>query len=269
MTVVNTSVTKEGGVPVISDGGVQFMPVEQQQQFLTEYDKRRKNFREWLMSHFKQGFHFGFPPGCEPRNVDPLQWISKPSLYKAGAELAIDLAQLRVEYEADIEAWNQLGAKAGQFVTRCRLFTSDGAETGMGRGVFVVGEKGMKENGAMKMSQKRALVDAVINVFRLSDLFTQDLEDLPQARPEPGRDRSQPIVAERDRRTAEAPDLQAMIVALYARWRESLNGGASDKQGFQKWVASATESKDDLAKPENWSIDLVLMAQDKLQGVKV
>ena len=57
---------------------------------------------------------------------------------------------------------------------------------GEGMGVFCVGEKKMQENAALKMAEKRALVDAVINTVPVAaDRFTQDLEEGEVAPVEP------------------------------------------------------------------------------------
>jgi hypothetical protein len=52
---------------------------------------------------------------------------------------------------------------------------------GEGRGAGVAGVKRRDGNGAVKIAQKSAKIDAVINTLGLSDLFTQDLEDTDPA----------------------------------------------------------------------------------------
>lgn len=66
-------------------------------------------------------------------------------------------------------------------------------------------------NTVLKMAKKRALVDAAISLARCSDLFTQDVEDLPDApapepMPVPAKPQSAPVetseqVADRTRKT--------------------------------------------------------------------
>lgn len=156
------------------------VPVDVMQRGLKEYDERRTAFRDWLLSKMETGVHFGVPPGCEPpKNVDPKQWKSKPSLYKAGAELVVDLMGVEPKYSADEMVITQLGEKAaGVICIKCELFDQAGKLKGEGRGCYVVGEnKRMSLNGGIKQADKRAMVDAVLNTYRLSDLFTQDIED--------------------------------------------------------------------------------------------
>ncbi|MBW2674828.1 MAG: hypothetical protein JRD89_15680 [Deltaproteobacteria bacterium] len=180
--------------------GMPLVAVEKQEVILAEYDKRRDHFRAWLRSHLIEGVHYGYPPGCKPthdadgniiqkykdRNsntwktmvVPASQWKAKPSLYKAGALLIVDLLPIRPEYKTDRDAWEMNGSKSGCFFRTCTLHNATtGDYLGQGTGAFKVSEKGMQENSAIKMADKRALVAAVINTIPVvNDLFTQDME---------------------------------------------------------------------------------------------
>jgi len=138
--------------PAAFSDGMALLPVEEQNRVLAAYDERRTSFRAWLLSHLKPGIHYGVPPGCEPRSTpNPEQWQHKPSLYKAGALLLVDLLKLRPEFEADNDAWTQLGRPDATFVMKCRLILPGTDRiVGEGRGVFAVGEKkGMNANSAI------------------------------------------------------------------------------------------------------------------------
>lgn len=168
------------------------VPVEVMQRALAEYKERREEFRAWLKEQLVEGIHYGFAPGCEPRlnasgevliyqkdrtfkAYPKTQWQAKPSLYKAGADFICDLLGVQPKFEADMDAWQQLGAQAGTFVMRCSLISKSTNEViGEGRGVRKEGQKGGDANNAIKMAQKAAKVDAVLNAYGLSDLFTQD-----------------------------------------------------------------------------------------------
>lgn len=167
--------------PMDIKDGVSLLPVEQQKVVLAQYTERRSHFRHWLLSQLQEGVHYGYPPGCKPRPTDAKQWQAKPSLYKAGAAYLVDLLQLRTAYESDEAAWKMMGAKPGMICRTCRLFNPQTNEIlGQGTGAFVVGQKEMDSNGAIKMADKRALVAAVINTIAVcADLFTQDIEDKP------------------------------------------------------------------------------------------
>ncbi len=49
--------------PMVMNDTMVLMPVEQQEEVLTEYDKRRQFFFKWIKDKFVEGVHFGFPPG--------------------------------------------------------------------------------------------------------------------------------------------------------------------------------------------------------------
>ena len=55
----------------------------------------------------------------------------------------------------------------------------------------------MRENASIKMAQKAAKVDAVLNGWGLSDLFTQDLEDLKEEAIQPEQVANAPKSASR------------------------------------------------------------------------
>jgi len=180
--------------PMSVADGMSLLPVEQQEVLLAEYDLRRNFFLRWLLSHFVAGAHYGFPPGCEGKYdaqgnlllwnkrtntniiVPPSSWRPKPSLYKAGALLVVDLLKLRPSYEADQPSWEQMGSPVGTFVMRCILADKrTGTVLGEGRGIYAVNQKGMTANAAIKMAEKCALVDATISTVPvMGDLFTQD-----------------------------------------------------------------------------------------------
>lgn len=261
------------------------LPVAQMAVMQTEYMDRRRQFREWLKAHLVPGIHFGFPPSCEPKlnnkgevgvwskggmnYVPKEQWQAKPSLYKAGAQFICDLLNIIPTFSPDESGWQQLGAIPGTFVIRCRLYPRGVAHvpenlTGEGLGVRKVGDKGGNENNALKMAEKCAMVDSVLNAFGLSDLFTQDVEDDASIKggPEPGVNpspRPDPKVAPRGERTVD-PEVLARHKALGARWK-----AARVKLGFSvsqpEWDHIVCDSKGSevapshTMKPQFWSED--------------
>lgn len=240
------------------------LPVEQQNVMLAEYTARRNNFRVWLMEQMEQGVHYGVPPGCEPKqNVRPEQWQAQPSLYAAGADLLCDLLGLRAEFRADIEAWQQFGSKPGYIVVVCKLFSRANAEcVGEGRGARKEGQKGGDANNAIKMAQKSAKVDAILNAYGLRDVFTQDLEHPPQPLhdnpdPNPEAPREQP----RGKREPAKPAItREQCGQLLAAWK-TLPGNQSDPSGdTAKWharffdFARKVAARDfDPSKAANWT----------------
>ena len=251
--------------------GMPLVTVEKQEIILTEFDKRREFFRGWLKSHLVEGVHYGYPPGCKPTydqdgymvqkyydkrsgtykssRVDPAQWKAKPSLYKAGALLIVDLLPIRPDYKTDEGAWKMNGEQTGVFFRTCTLHNAATNEyLGQGTGAFKVNEKGMNENAAIKMADKRALVAAVINTIPLvADLFTQDMEEGDIPKPKSSRKKAKMGDAPESEWTTRETDIEK----LWSRIDSKREGeGMSDKAfvdvvteslfGSQKNVADLT-----------------------------
>lgn len=271
------------------------LPAEQMQTALAEYTIRRDAFRDWLLKQLTEGVHYGYVPGTEPkfdnagnmitkswdkRNnayketiVSPKSWQAKRTLYKAGAEFIVDLMGVRAEYAADVEAWQQLGAVAGNFVFKCKLVSrATGEHVGEGIGARKVGTKGGDENNAVKMAQKSALVAAVLNSYGLSDLFTQDIEDdsaPPPRKDNPQRDANAPQTGTRAERAA-AGDREEQLAALSQTWRESQRDVSSDTniacRQFYAWAQRIVgRDKFNPAKLADWTDEDVRKCEGALR----
>ncbi|HMA34000.1 MAG TPA: hypothetical protein VKY74_05905 [Chloroflexia bacterium] len=136
-------------------------------------EQRREIIREFIARNLKSGTDYGtvLSNGRE----------SKPSLFKPGAEKICLLFQLRPKFLADAPTLAMAGNPAGLFAYICRLFDPQGHIVGEGRGAAELTERaGWTANNAIKIAEKRAQVDAVLRTAGLSEIFTQDLEDLEQ-----------------------------------------------------------------------------------------
>jgi hypothetical protein len=238
------------------------LPVERQNVMLAEYKARRDNFRVWLMQQMEQGVHYGVPPGCEPKgNVRPDQWQAQPSLYAAGADLLCDLLGLRAEFACDLEAWQQFGSRPGYIVVVCKLFSrANGDCIGEGRGARKEGQKGGDANNAIKMAQKSAKVDAILNGYGLRDVFTQDLETPSQPlhdNPEPNG--ASPTEQPRGKRQPAKTEVSAdQLGHVTSHWKSSHPQQDGDVQAQRKrlyaWAVSVTKRDFDPSKLANWTL---------------
>lgn len=236
---------------------------------LAEYFERRKVLREALLSEMKEGTHFAFAPGTEPKycdangkeateaeathiktwNRDKWQvvslkaWTPKRGLLKGGADFVCDAMKLVPVFTFSEEGARQLGGKDGVVVLKCQLFPKGAPQTaeflvGEGHGVGKVGDRKADENNATKMAEKRAKVNAVINAYGLSDLFVQDADDvqpepLPSAPQKPDAPKAQPRehrVTVDDRRK------------LFLDWKNfrALQGKPTADSEFESWVGVLT-----------------------------
>lgn len=214
---------------------------------LALYTERRTSFRAWLESHMTPDVHYGYPPGIS--SADKAGWKARPSLYKAGADLLVDLLKVRVEYTMDRDTWEMLGSKPGTICYVARIINTGapffkgheiGAVLAEGRGAFVVGEKKMGENSSVKMAQKRAKVDAVLNLLGLADLFTQDIEEsAPAANPKAAKDADAPEVKPRNQRPAKAEPVQTPGQRVLVAWAEAKGLTPSEATGqCRDWITA-------------------------------
>lgn len=264
----------EGPTPSLA---LSLLPVREMQITLAEYDVRRQAFRRWLLSQLVEGVHYGIPPGCEPtmRNgvqTTPIQqWRHKPSLYKAGADFLCDLIMVDPSFEPDMDSWKMLGGISGTVVIRCRLLSRGdspffpgrpkGEIIGEGRGAGVNGVKKRDANGAVKIAQKCAKVDAVINALGISDLFTQDLEDKASPpMPAPDADESAPKVAPRAERQTPPDDGIPRVTGddlntLFYAWRKKMCMPKGKLEQFAEWARKTVGCNAPLASVSDWTID--------------
>ena len=165
--------------------------------------------QEAMKANMKKDVHFGVIPGC-----------GKPSLYKAGAEVIMALFKLstdpvvtdlsangEIRYQVKVNVTTRDKTFVGSGIGEC----SSGEEKYMWRAAICQEEfeatpetlkriKFRKDrfngsvqqiqqvrvnpsdmaNTILKMAKKRALIDAVLTATGASDIFTQDIQDLPE-----------------------------------------------------------------------------------------
>jgi hypothetical protein len=230
------------------------MPVEQMKLGLAEYETRRYEFRAWLLSQLKEGLHYGHPPGCEPRRNGPTkeQWTIKKSLYKAGADFVVDLMGILPVYSNDMDTWKQCGEKPLLICYVCILTDKANEPVGEGRGTCQA-KNSEDSNRAAKMAKKRAKVDAVLDAYGLSDLFTQDVEDGLGAPPKNDNPPANPDAPHAVPRSQRDDVKQEQVNDLFTAWQENHPEG-DDKNQFGPWVREVTGQKFGPAKAGNWTL---------------
>jgi hypothetical protein len=186
---------------------IQFQPAVENygSRSLTAADVRAQvNLMQDVMQEvMKDGVHFGKIPGTQSK-----------SLFKAGAEKL--MATFRLAGDPEVETIGEAGEIA--YRVKLRLLTPSGAFVGAGVGECSSQEEKYAWRGAvspkeyeatpenrrrvkykrdgevkqirtnpadvantvLKMAKKRAQVDAVITATAAGDIFTQDIEDLPE-----------------------------------------------------------------------------------------
>jgi hypothetical protein len=105
---------------------------------------------------------------------------SKPSLSKAGAEKVLGWLKIQASFLPDTGTWEMLGRPQDLLCYVCTLRTRSGEIVGEGRGARSLKKDGGDVNKAIKMAEKSSMVSAVLRTGALSDVFTQDLEDMQE-----------------------------------------------------------------------------------------
>ena len=156
--------------------------------FKAGLERRKKNrdvLIDWIKSALVEGTDFGRLHVVKKEVCDKGKWcdndyhFSKPSLWKAGAEKISGMLGLRVSWPTlrDYEGRVIHGETITQVLIRCELLNADGVVVAEGIGGRALGEY-EDLNKLLKMAKKSGHIDAVLNVGGLSEVFTQDLEDM-------------------------------------------------------------------------------------------
>ncbi len=130
-------------------------------------------FQGVIKHQFTEKHDYGIIPGTG----------NKPVLLKPGAEKICMLMGLSTEFNS-IDSTRDFEKGFFQYQIKCRLLKNGEVITeGLGSAntkerKFIKQDPFSMDNTVLKMAKKRALVDAVLLVASLSDVFTQDIEDM-------------------------------------------------------------------------------------------
>jgi len=149
------------------------------EKFIEIEQAKRDLLKKYIANNLVEGIDYGVIEIESKRTGKTYK--SKPTLFKAGSEKFVSLMHLRPVFKRDDETWEMTGKKSGLFCYLCHLVNAKGEIVGEGRGSCDVTEK-KSANEAIKLAEKRAQLDATLRTGGLSDFFTQDLEDMPEAR---------------------------------------------------------------------------------------
>jgi hypothetical protein len=122
---------------------------------------------------------------------------SKPSLFKPGAEKICGMLGVTVHYP-NLTAYEQAalsGQTLGTIILRCELRDSQERTVAEGIGARSVQQDNGDLNKALKMAGKSAHIDATLRMAGLSEVFTQDLEDMqlgPSSKPQTVTEQNKP-----------------------------------------------------------------------------
>ncbi len=139
--------------------------------FVAALERRKANRRalmEWIKESLKAGQDYHVIKG-------------KQSLSKAGSEKVLGMLGLTPTFPAmdDYISMSHDGPMSDNVVLKCLVLNSAGDIVAQGIGARSLKKDEDDLNKTLKMAAKSAQIDATLRCAGLSELFTQDLEDIP------------------------------------------------------------------------------------------
>ena len=157
--------------------------------FRAGLDRRKENraaLMEWIRAALVEGVDYGrihvvSKDRCKlGKHCTNPAHFSKPSLFKPGAEKICGMLGVGVHFPTlhDYEQAALHGVELHHVIIRCEIRDAAGHVVADG-----VGARSLKQdygdiNKALKMAEKSAHIDATLRMAGLSEVFTQDLEDM-------------------------------------------------------------------------------------------
>jgi hypothetical protein len=188
---MNTDVIPATGAVVARSTSVFDGNVQEFKGALARRGENRKALIDWVRGSLVDGTDFGRihskkksecqhrgPPGCTP-DKEPYHW-SKNTLFKPGAEKICGMLGVTPTFPTmkDYEQSALNGVPIESIILRCHLLSAEGGVVAEGTGARNVAQDYGNLNTALKMASKSAHIDATLRMAGLSEIFTQDLDDI-------------------------------------------------------------------------------------------
>lgn len=151
---------------------------------------RRQTNRQAMIAWITRVMVDGSDFGSIPTRRGP----SKKSLWKPGAEKICGMLGCSVRFPnlGDYEQAAISGTALEQIVLRAEILDPSGNIVAEGIGARSLKQDQGDLNKALKMAEKSAHIDATLRLAGLSELFTQDLEDMQGLAAEPEEEKATP-----------------------------------------------------------------------------
>ncbi len=243
---------------------------------LAKWADARKVFIEWVFSTLVAGVDYQLihrkvgPKGNKdycPNDRDHAsrhcqRCGGKATLCKPGSEKIAGLLQLRPVFVRDTDTWEMIGSRPGVIALVCQLMDGGGRIVAEGRGVRSQDQDYGDLNKTVKMCQKSAQTDAILRLGGLSEIFTQDIEDMPSGAAEAPRKAEEPKPAPKpspapsrvpetltaaemvpEKRSGVVAEVKKVSAHPKAPWRITMEGGDFGQTFSDTVWKAAEESK--------------------------
>jgi len=148
------------------------------------YDLEPADFKAGIKRRFSNRKHFltqigkALVSGTDFGLIE-VKGTMRPCLFKPGAEKIAGLLGVRSRWPTLDEQIDRVQGGANCVILKCQLLDREDRIVSEGVGARLLSTDGGDINKAFKMAKKSSLIDAVLNCGGLSELYSQDLEDLP------------------------------------------------------------------------------------------
>lgn len=207
-------------------------------------DRRKANraaLMDWIRSALVDGSDFGkihvvsrskCQVGKDCKNPGH---FSKASLFKPGAEKICGMLGVTVRYPtlSDYEKAALTGAQLSQIIIRCEIVDNSGRVVADGIGARVISQDYGDINKSLKMAEKSAHIDATLRMAGLSEVFTQDIEDMMQRREAESIQQAE----------AEVNNFEGISAAQHKRLEARIKELGLDKTRVKDWMIKASKNK--------------------------
>jgi hypothetical protein len=177
--------------------------------------------------------------------------FSKPSLFKPGAEKICGMLGVTVHFPTldDYEQAALHGVELAQIIMRCEIHDAAGRVVADGVGARALKQDFGDVNKALKMAEKSAHIDATLRMAGLSEVFTQDLEDMRPDEPTQAGKSASPShpTSNADEPTRTAPPGRrngaTISKAQQRRLEARIDALGLDRQRVRDWLRRATANR--------------------------
>jgi len=169
------------------------MPVELFKESLDRRKANRDAMMKWIKESLVEGTDFGrihfvkkatCPLGADCKNP---KHFAKPSLFKPGSEKILGMLGITVNWPT-LSQYEQMaldGKAIKDIILRCEAISASGEVVAEGMGARSIAQDSGDLNKALKMAKKSGMIDMTLTLGGLSEIFTQDIEDMVKAEPTP------------------------------------------------------------------------------------
>jgi len=227
------------------------------QQFAAGLNRRKKNRKAliaWIQEELVEGTDWGRihvvkrDQCADGKYCQNPYHFSKPSLWKPGAEKIVGMMGLKSSWPnlAKYEDLVMEGRAIEQLLLRCELVNDAGLVVSTGIGARALQADYGDLNKAFKMAKKSALVDAVLNCAGLSEIFTQDVEDMDPEKIDPGA--QDPFNPTAEPTAEHFPTRNQKPVATHCPIGKEWKGQPWEivDEGFLDWIIERIDDKPDI-----------------------